>query len=123
MIVDTSALLAVLFHEEAGPWVKDQMLENAFSLKMSTVNLAETLILLQSRQPHLYEDIREQVISSSIRFIAPTVSQAKIAAESRMIFPINLGDCFAYALAKEEQLPILTLDMDFKKTDLRVIMP
>jgi uncharacterized protein with PIN domain len=34
-----------------------------------------------------------------------------------------LGDCFAYALAKVEQCPILTLDEDFRGIDVDVVMP
>jgi len=36
---------------------------------------------------------------------------------------LNLGDCFAYALAKEEGVALLTLDGDFKATDLDIVVP
>ena len=36
---------------------------------------------------------------------------------------INLGDCFAYALAVTENLPLLTLDSDFRAVDIPVILP
>lgn len=88
---------------------------------MSTVNLAETLILIEDRQPQLFENLKSEILSSSIRFVAPSLKQASIAASARLRFPLNLGDCFAYALAKDEQCSILTLDPDFKKTDLRTV--
>ncbi|HEX3557203.1 MAG TPA: type II toxin-antitoxin system VapC family toxin [Thermoanaerobaculia bacterium] len=44
MVVDTSALLAVFFDEPEGKWVTDRLAEHATELRMSTVNLAETLI-------------------------------------------------------------------------------
>lgn len=89
---------------------------------MSTVNYAEVLILLGDRQPTLASDLREQVAALPIRWVAPTLRQAEIAAQARLDFPLNLGDCFAYALAKDEDAPLLTLDRDFRNTDLDVIL-
>ena len=40
-----------------------------------------------------------------------------------MKYPLNLGDCFAYALAVTEKRAILTLDRDFTKTDVRSVVP
>ncbi|MCS6951726.1 MAG: type II toxin-antitoxin system VapC family toxin [Bryobacterales bacterium] len=123
MVVDTSILVAVFFNEEFGPWAADRLQENARALRMSAVNYAETLALLQDRQPNLYAELRDAIRASPIRLVPPTEEQAEIAAEARLRYPLNLGDCFAYALAKVEDCPLLTLDRDFSKTDLRVILP
>ncbi len=123
MVVDTSILLAVFFNEESGPWATDRLQENRPRLRMSTVNYAEALILIQDRQPHLVSEIREAIAASSIRLVAPTAEQAEVAAAARLRYPLNLGDCFAYALARQEDCPLLTLDRDFLKTDLRVVIP
>ncbi len=123
MVIDTSALLALFFNEKHALWVEEQMSRQPGALLMSTVNLAETLILLKDRQPKLFEALKDEIMSSSLRFVPPTPSQALIAAEARGRYPLNLGDCFAYALAKEEECPLLTLDRDFRKTDARVILP
>lgn len=32
---------------------------------------------------------------------------------------LNFGDCFAYALAKEQNCPLLFIGNDFSKTDIR----
>jgi ribonuclease VapC len=122
MVIDTSILLAIFFNEKKSSWAEEQMEKNVTALRMSTVNLAETLILLQDRQPQFFETIRDEILSSPIRFVPPSVSQAEIAASARLEYPLNLGDCFAYALAKEEGCPILTLDPDFKKTDVQVLI-
>ncbi len=123
MVVDTSALLAVFFNEKAGPWVLDQLQANATDVAMSTVNYAELLILVRDRQPKAYREIREALEGSSIRLIPPTAHQAEIAVSARLRFPLNLGDCFAYALAKDENRRLLTLDRDFRRSDLEVILP
>lgn len=46
---------------------------------------------------------------------------ASEAAHARLQYPINLGYCFAYALAKARSLPLLSLDSDFNKTDIRLV--
>lgn len=123
MVVDTSALLAILFAEPHGEWVAEQLAAHAAELRMSTVNLTETLILVRDRQPHLYEQIEAEILSSGIQFIPPDVRQAQIAAEARLRYPLNLGDCFAYALAVVEECPILVLDSDFRAVDRPVLAP
>ena len=65
MVVDTSALLAVLFNDKTGPWVLDHLQANSDDLAMSTVNYAEVLILVQDRQPETYKEIRETIMSVS----------------------------------------------------------
>jgi uncharacterized protein with PIN domain len=104
MVVDTSVLLAVFFAEPAGGWAAKQLAAHASELRMSTVNLTETLIRVRDRQPQLYETIETELLTSGIRFVPPDVEQAKIAAEARLRYPLNLGDCFAYALARRGRL-------------------
>ena len=123
MVVDTSILLAIFFNEKFGPWATDQLQLSRRDLRMSTVNYAEVLILIQDRQPQLFPVIREAIEASSIRLVAPTPDQAETAASARLRYPLNLGDCFAYALAKQEDCPLLTLDRDFRRTDLTVVLP
>lgn len=123
MVVDTSILLAIFFKETNASWAATQLEQNQNDLRMSTVNLAEVLILSKDRQPQTFNKLREKIYSANIRFVPPTTQQAEMAAEARLKYPLNLGDCFAYALAKEEGCPILTLDADFKKIDLPVILP
>ena len=96
---------------------------HAAELHMSTVNYAELLILVQDRQPAALAEVRESIESSSIRLVPPVARHAEIAASVRLRYPLNLGDCFAYALAKEEDCPLLTLDRDFRRTDVMVAIP
>ncbi len=123
MVIDTSALLAVFFAEPFGNWVADRLAEHAGELCMSTVNLTETLIRVRDRQPHAFKKIEAELLSSGIRFVPPDVHQARIAAEARLRYPLNLGDCFAYALATVENLPILALDGDFRSADRPLVHP
>jgi len=123
LVVDTSILLAVFFAEPHQDWAAEQLETHAVDLRMSTVNLTETLIRLRDRQPHLADEVEAGLLASSIRFVAPDVEQARLAAAARLAYPLNLGDCFAYALARQEGCPILTLDRDFRRVDIGVVLP
>ncbi len=123
MVIDTSALLAVFFNQKLGPWALDQIQAHADDLQMSTVNYAEVLILAEDRQAKSAEEIRESLEASSIRLVAPTPQHAELAAYARLRYRLNLGDCFAYALAKEQECSLLTLDRDFRKTGLHLLLP
>ena len=123
MVVDTSVLLAIFFDEPHGKWAAERLAEHAPELRMSTVNLTETMIRVRDRQPQLYEKIEAELLSSGIRFVPPDVRQAQIAAEARLRYPLNLGDCFVYALAVAEECSILALDEDFRSVDRPVLLP
>lgn len=123
MVVDTSVLLAIFFAEPHGSWAVNQLALHHDLLRMSTVNLTEALIRLRDRQPARYAELEADLLASTIRFVPPDVAQARIAAEARLRFPLNLGDCFAYALARSEGCPSLTLDADFRSLDVPVVMP
>ena len=123
MVLDTSAILAVFLNEEHGPWALDHIQANRQHLLLSTVNYAQTLILAQDRQPKRIAELRSMIAESSVQLIPPDELQAEIAASARLRYPLNLGDCFAYALAKIERDAVLTLDSDFRKTDIDVICP
>lgn len=123
MVVDTSALLAIVFQEALGSWAADQLQANREHLIMSSVNYAEVLILLQSKQPSHAALIRDAIERTSITMVPSTPRHAEIASAARLRFPLNLGDCFAYALAKDEDCPLLTLDRDFRNTDISVVLP
>jgi ribonuclease VapC len=123
VVVDTSVILAAFFDEPHGAWAVSQLAQHAALLRMSTVNLAESLILIRDRQPALADDLESRLLTSGIRFVAPDTTQAQTAARARLRFPLNLGDCFAYALAVAEACPILTIDPDFRVVDRPVVRP
>ena len=123
VVIDTSALLALLFGESTADWVAEQLNDHSAALVMSTINLTEALIRVRDLYPADAARIESELFTRGIRFVSPDVRQAKLAAEARLKFPINLGDCFAYALAVAEDCPVLTLDKQFKMTDRPVIMP
>ena len=122
IVVDTSVILAIFFDEAHAEWAAAQ-LGAAAHLQMSTVNLAETLIRLRDARPSVADELEARLMSSGIRFVPPDADQARLAAAARLRYPLNLGDCFAYALAAAEGASILTLDRDFRALDVDVVLP
>ena len=123
MVIDTSAILALLFGEPQAEWVAGQLAAHRGELQMSTVNLTETLIRVRDRKQAAADDMEAKLLESGVRFVAPTVEQSRIAAEARLKLPLNLGDCFAYALAADCNDALLTLDSDFRATDCDLVSP
>lgn len=122
MVIDSSAILAVYFQEPTALWVSQQI-DAADRVLMSTINLAESLMRIRDKQPAKADELERQLFASRTEFVPPDVAQAIIAARARLQYPLNLGDCFAYALAKTQNLPLLTLDRDFRATDIPLLLP
>jgi ribonuclease VapC len=123
MVVDSSVLLAVLFNEANSVWAAEQLNLHSGSLRMSTVNLAEVLIRLRDRFPSRGSEFELRLEGLGINYMAPDVAQARLAAEARKKYPLNLGDCFAYALAVVERCGVLTTDQDFRNVGVSVTLP
>ncbi|MFN0166608.1 MAG: type II toxin-antitoxin system VapC family toxin [Bryobacteraceae bacterium] len=126
MIVDCSALLAILLNErEAGKFL--QALEDCETCRMSAINYLEAAIVVDNRaNAHARNEFDYFVRQSGLQIEAVTPSQAMIARQAyrdygkgRHPAGLNLGDCFAYALSKELDEPLLFKGNDFTKTDVR----
>jgi len=126
MIVDTSALVAILRDEpEARRFAI--ALANVQQRRISAANFLEAAIVIDgSRDPvasRLFDDLLRE---SSIRIETVTEEQVRIAREAYRDFgrgsghaaALNFGDCFAYALARTSGEPLLFKGDDFSKTDI-----
>ena len=66
-VVGTSIILAIYFSEPHAQWATEQLNRHLGQLRMSTVNLAEALILIRDRQPTLADDLQNRLLNSGIR--------------------------------------------------------
>jgi len=123
VVVDSSVILAVYFDEARAEWAVQQLNRHRGELYMSTVNLTEVLIRLEARRADVVDHPEASPLAGPLEFIPPDETQARIAAEARLRYPLNLGDCFTYALAVAEDDAILTLDGDFRCVDREVLLP
>jgi uncharacterized protein with PIN domain len=87
VVVDSSAVLAVVFRGEHAEWATAALDAHRGALCMSTVNLTEVLIHLRDRQPAAADAIERRLLDQGVRFVAPDVTQAHIAAAARLRYP------------------------------------
>jgi ribonuclease VapC len=127
VIVDTSAVLAILFHEpDAERFAR--AIATASSRRMSAATLLETTIVLESRSGAAagYElDSFLQEAEIELEPVTPDQAQAARRAWRRFgkgnhPAGLNFGDCFAYALAEATREPLLFKGGDFDLTDVEV---
>ncbi len=125
MVVDSSALLAILF-QESDAQIHARALAASGDTRMSAGSYLEAAIVADnSLDATNGRKLNELVTLFSIELTAVTESQSEIARQAYQEFGkgnhpagLNFGDCFAYALAKELREPLLFKGDDFSKTDI-----
>ena len=126
MIVDTSAIVGILYLEPRAQACADAILQAQVS-RLSAASLLEAAIVIDSnRDPILSRRLDEELDALGIVIEPVTVEQARIAREAYRDFgkgsghpaQLNFGDCFAYALAKASGEPLLFIGDDFSHTDI-----
>lgn len=123
IIVDTSALMAILLGE-AGSERLMHAIETADSLSMSAGTLAEALIVAGRRA--IGREMAQLVAELGIEIVPVTAVGAAAVSDAygtwgKGIHPagLNFGDCFAYALAREEAAALLFAGKVFCRTDVK----
>ena len=126
MIIDTSALLAILRNEpEAAAFAG--AIQAASRRRISAVSFVETAAVLdRGRDPVASRGLDEVLQVAAIGIEPVTEAQARIARDAFRDFgrgsghpaKLNFGDCFAYALAKTAGEPLLFNGRDFVHTDV-----
>ena len=127
MIVDTSAIIAILFREEGYAEFIEALSNAAGQASISAATLLETGIVAKAaNEPRLMSQLRELIQNFSITVVPFTEELAWQAIEAHREFGkgsghparLNFGDCFAYALAKAQGEPLLFKGKDFGSTDI-----
>jgi ribonuclease VapC len=130
IVVDTSAIIAILMREpDAARFA--QCIADTSTRLMSAVTRVELSFVLEGRAGDRGRtETAEFLAKSSIEVAAVTPQQAEIAIEAFRRFgkgrhpaALDIGDCFAYALAKATGLPLLFKGSDFAQTDIQPALP
>ena len=126
MVIDTSALIAILRAEPDAEWFANSI-ANATQRRISAANYLEAAVVIDgSRDPIASRRFDELMKEAQISIEPVTAEQARIAREAYRDFgkgsghaaSLNFGDCFAYALAKSTDEPLLFKGDDFTHTDI-----
>jgi len=135
MILDTSALIAILrFEAEAPEFARiiasaaASTVESAAQPRISAVSYVETGAVIDgSKDPIASRRFDELIEAAQIGIEPVTETQARIARQAYRDFgktsghpaKLNFGDCFSYALAKSRGEPLLFKGQDFSRTDVK----
>ena len=125
MIVDTSALLAILFREPEDRTYR-AMIFGADVARMSAASYVEAHVVVTRRRPDQIAELDALITRLSLTIEPLTLDHARAARDGFQRFgqtrhpaKLNFGDCFAYALAAITGEPLLFKGDDFVRTDLR----
>lgn len=129
MIIDSSALAAILLEEpDAGFYAAT--IAAAPVRRISAPSYVELSAVLDGRRNPVLSGALDATLTSSRIEVCPfTAAQARIARDAYQRFGrgsghparLNMGDCFAYALARDLGEPLLFKGNDFALTDIEII--
>lgn len=131
MILDSSAIVAVLTQEPDAKVYADAI-EATDSCKVSAATYLETAIVIDSKRVPLASRRFDDFFNRAATAIVPVDrTQVRIAREAYRDFGrgsghparLNFGDCFAYALAKALDEPLLYKGQDFSQIDVKSALP
>jgi ribonuclease VapC len=135
MILDTSALIAILRLEKEAPEFA-RIIESAAKSpakspaqpRISAVSYVEAAAVIDgSKDPIASRRFDELIEAAQIAIEPVTEAQAHVARQAYRDFgktsghpaKLNFGDCFSYALAKSKGEPLLFKGQDFSRTDVK----
>jgi ribonuclease VapC len=126
VVLDTSAITAVVFGEPDAEMFLSVMLANAGDLQMSAGTAAEVGIVVEARQgAEATKDLA--ILVDRLGMATVPVDRVQVEAavaawrrfgKGRHPAGLNLGDCFSYSLAKLSAAPLLFKGRDFAQTDI-----
>ncbi|MCC6173180.1 MAG: type II toxin-antitoxin system VapC family toxin [Gammaproteobacteria bacterium] len=130
MVLDTSALLAVLLGEP-GMRALLEVIDAADQTVLSAASFVEASIALEARfGADGVRDLDRFLATATIQCVSVDLEQAHAAREAfrqfgkgRHAAGLNFGDCFAYALAQTRHEPLLFTGRDFALTDVIAGLP
>jgi ribonuclease VapC len=125
MIVDTSALVAILYGEpEAVGYTR--LIHDSAACRISVANYLELSMVIEKQLgPEGMRQADAFLRRAAIDIEPVTVEQGHLARQAFLDFGkgrhkagLNFGDCFAFALARDFDEPLLFKGNDFTQTDI-----
>ena len=127
MIVDSSALVAILREEPERERLREKLLFAEKAPRMASVNFLETAIVIDAKRDAVTSRRLDDLIEKfGIEIVSVTPEHARIARDAYRDFgrgsghpaKLNFGDSIAYALARSESEPLLFVGNDFIHTNI-----
>lgn len=130
MIIDTSALVAMIRAEGDAERYSD-VIRRSDVARLSSANYVELAVVIDGPRDPIASGALDDVLDAYHIQIEPlTLAQARIARVAYQRFGkgsghparLNMGDCFAYALARDLGEPLLFKGDDFTLTDIELVI-
>ena len=130
MIIDTSAIVAILRGEQRAE-AYAAVIESAPFARISAASYVELGVVIDGLDEPVLSGSLDSFLATMAVVVEPlTESQARIARAAYQRFGkrsghparLNMGDCFAYALARDLGEPLLFKGDDFKLTDIEIVI-
>ena len=130
MIIDSSALLAILYREPDAARF-EQLIATTPNCRMSVANALEASIVVEGRGGAEAGDEFDAFLQSAGIELTPVTTEHLVAArrawrrfgKGNHAAALNFGDCFAYALAETTGESLLFKGNDFTRTDIPPALP
>lgn len=130
MVLDTSALVAILLDEPERRRFNEAIEADPRRLT-SAATLLETAIVLETRSGEIAgRELDLFLHRAKIEVVPVDADQIELAraafrqfGKGRHSAGLNFGDCFSYALAAATDEPLLCKGLDFSRTDLTLVKP
>jgi|WetSurMetagenome_2_1015567.scaffolds.fasta_scaffold193540_2 ribonuclease VapC len=129
MVIDTSALIAILLGEPEAEEFAEAIAEDNRRL-ISAFSLLETSIVIEAKKGErgsreldlLVHRTKMQVVSLDGEQVELAKSAWKAYGKGRHSAGLNIGDCCSYALSKQTGEPLLFKGDDFSKSDITAVL-
>ncbi|QYX31598.1 type II toxin-antitoxin system VapC family toxin [Sphaerospermopsis torques-reginae] len=128
MVIDTSAILAIIYGEPEELIFIELINESEECLLSSPSSVEASIVLGTKHGEKGVENLKLLIETLSITIVPFTIEQAQLASEGFLKFgkgrhpaKLNMGDCFSYALAKFTNQPLLFKGNDFIHTDVEQV--
>jgi ribonuclease VapC len=125
MVIDTSALLAILLNEEDAEQYAEKIASDPKRILSAVSHLETSIVIMARKGPAGGRELDILLHRSRIETVAFTAEQADIAREAWLQYgkgrhpaALNLGDCSSYALSRVSGHPLLFKGEDFALTDV-----
>ncbi len=130
MVIDTSALVAILL-AEADAAVYAAALRTASPRLLSAVTRVELSLVIEGRKgergrvqlERFLAALDGDVVAVSAQHAMLAIEAFRTYGKGRHPAALNIGDCFSYALARATGYPLLFKGNDFSRTDLQAALP
>ena len=128
MVIDSSAIIAVLLNEANAAQIAEAI-DSGSQRLLSAASLLEASIVIESRKGEAAgRELDLLIYRAAIEVVAVDQDQVEIAriawrryGRGRHPAGLNYGDCFSYALARSRGLPLLFQGENFSRTDIDAI--